>query len=87
MPIEIFVPENEKFGHYSTNAALRLAKILKRNPMEIAEETSSKLKAQNLKFFEKIEVAAPGFINFWLTPKVLQNELKEILKQKKNTEV
>ncbi|MEK7574179.1 MAG: arginine--tRNA ligase [Patescibacteria group bacterium] len=82
LPIEIFVPENEKFGHYSTNAALRLAKILKRNPMEIAEETSSKLKAQNLKFFEKIEVAAPGFINFWLTPKVLQNELKEILKQK-----
>jgi len=33
-------------------------------------------------FFKKIEIAPPGFINFWISEKVLQNELKEILKQK-----
>ncbi len=81
-PFEILVPENENFGHYSTNAALRLAKTFKQNPMEIAEN----LKAQILKleagFFEKIEVAQPGFINFWLSPKILQDSIKEILSKK-----
>src|SRR3990167_9807074 len=81
-PIEIFVPENEKFGHYSTNAALRLAKILKRNPMEIANGINEKLRIKNSELFSKIEVAAPGFINFWLSEKILQNEIREILKKK-----
>ena len=82
IPIEIFVPENEKFGHYSTNAALRLAKLQGKNPMEIAEEINLKLKTKNLKLFEKIEIAPPGFINFWLAPKTFQDEIKEILKRK-----
>ena len=50
--------------------------------MEIAEGIKHQGVKRQDKFFEKIEAAAPGFINFWLTPKVLQNELKEILKQK-----
>ncbi|MDP3052340.1 MAG: arginine--tRNA ligase [bacterium] len=81
MPIEIFVPENEKFGHYSTNVALQLAKLQGKNPMEIAEEINLKLKAQSSKLFEKIETAPPGFINFWLSEKILQDELGEILKK------
>ena len=44
--IEVFIPENEKFWHYSTNAALKLAKILKRNPIQIAEEIKSQLEKQ-----------------------------------------
>lgn len=80
--IEISVPENEKFGHYSTNVALRLAKLQGKNPMEIAESINLKFKTQNLKLFEKIEVMAPGFVNFWLSEKVLQDELEEILKKK-----
>ncbi|MFH1347027.1 MAG: arginine--tRNA ligase [Spirochaetota bacterium] len=81
---EIFTPENENFGHYSTNTALKLAKNLKQNPMEIAEN----LKAQILKleagFFEKVEVAQPGFINFWLSPKILQENIREIIFKKEN---
>ena len=82
--IEIFVPENEQFGHYSTNVALKLAKKLKKSPLEIAEEIKTKLITNHYSLFTKIEVAPPGFINFWISEKVLQNELKEILKKKQN---
>ena len=81
----IFVPENEKFGHYSTNVALKLAKEKSKKPMEVAEDIKDKmLSFDKLRTFGKIEIASPGFINFWLSEKTLQNELKEILK-KRNT--
>ena len=90
--VEVFAPENEKFGHYSTNLALKLAKILKKNPMEIAENIKNQIfslreisrretKIKN-NIIERIEVAPPGFINFWLTPETFQEELKGILKRK-----
>ncbi|MBI2591174.1 MAG: arginine--tRNA ligase [Candidatus Brennerbacteria bacterium] len=80
---DVFAPENAVFGHYSTNVALRLAKIRKQPPLEIAEEIRVAVQAVAPQgFFEKIEIAAPGFINFWLSPQTLQNELKEILIKK-----
>ena len=80
---EIFTPENEKFGHYSTNVALRLAKEKSKKPMAIAEDIKDKiLSFDKLRTFGKIEIASPGFINFWISEKTLQNELKEILKKK-----
>lgn len=82
--IDVFVPEKEEFGHYSTNVALKLAKELKKNPMEIAENIKQQVLSSKVNFFEKIEVISPGFINFWLSEKVLQNELKEILNKKEN---
>ena len=80
--IEVFVSEGEQFGHYSTNVALKLAKIKKENPMGIAVKIASDVRRQMSDVFNKVEVASPGFINFWFSEKVLQNELKEILKQK-----
>ena len=61
--------ENEAFGDYSTNIAL-----LDKNSREMAEEIVSKLKKDNQakKLFEKIEVAGPGFINFWLKEEFLK---------------
>src|SRR3989344_5151207 len=81
--IEVFVSENEQFGHYSTNVSLRLAKIRGENPIQIAKKIKNLLSSMIARnFFKKVEVATPGFINFWISEKVLQNELKEILKQK-----
>lgn len=79
--IDVFVPEKEEFGHYSTNVALKLAKILKKNPMEVASGLTNDLQLKTKDFFAKIEVVHPGFINFWISEKVLQNELKGILKE------
>ncbi|MBU4056635.1 arginine--tRNA ligase [Patescibacteria group bacterium] len=84
-------PPNEKMGDYTTNAAMIAAKIWKKAPMEIADAIKSKVKSprttslrgrQKSKVVEKIEVAPPGFINFYLKPEVVQKNLATILKQK-----
>ena len=78
--IEVFVPEDEKFGHYSTNIAFKLAKLRKKTPFEVAKEIYSKFQVLDSKFFSKIEIAPPGFINFWISRVALQTELKQVLK-------
>jgi arginyl-tRNA synthetase len=72
-PVEIKIehPENEAHGDYSTNIALQL----KKNPAEIAKKLKSDL-------FERVEVAEPGFINFFLSKEYLQQQVAKILKQK-----
>jgi len=78
--IEVIASEKEDFGHYSTNAAFKLAPIVKKSPLEIARELAGALSEENI--FSKVEAVAPGFVNFWLKPEVLQIGLKEILKKK-----
>ncbi len=77
------IPEEKTHGDYATNVALILAPRLRSGqaPLEIAEEIKSKIASD---LFEKIEVAKPGFINFFLKPEFLQGQVKEILKQDKN---
>ncbi len=83
--LEVFAPENEKFGHYSTNTALKLANLKKQNPLIVAEKIVNSLnKIAPKNFFEKIGVAAPGFINFWLSQKTLADELKKVVKLSNN---
>jgi len=73
-------PENESFGDYSSNIALVASKILKKNPLELAESIKNKLsKIENV---EQIELAKPGFINFWLSKEYLLNNLQEVLNKK-----
>jgi len=57
-------PVDAKHGDYSTNVALVAAKKAGKNPRELAEEIAEKLK--NADIFEKVEIAGPGFINFWV---------------------
>ncbi|RJQ29756.1 arginine--tRNA ligase, partial [Candidatus Parcubacteria bacterium] len=78
---DIFVPEHDAHGHYSTNLALRLAKERKTDPMALAEKLVGELgKAAPRDLFERVEAARPGFVNFWLSKEVLQSELKRIAK-------
>ncbi len=80
---ELSVPENANFGHYSTSTALKLAKAKKENPMNLAADLAAKIEKRAPKyFFEKIEIAAPGFINFWISKEIVRQELISILKQK-----
>jgi arginyl-tRNA synthetase len=72
------IPTNKNHGDYSTNIAMVLARQLKKNPMQIAEEIAKKIKSNN---FKKIEPVKPGFINFFLSEKYLQKQLKTILKK------
>lgn len=76
--IDIESPTNTDFGDYSTSIALKLTKILKKNPFEIAENIKNSFPKNE--FIQKIEVVKPGFINFWISNKYLLNGLSKIVK-------
>ena len=73
--IEISHPKEEIFGDYSTNVAMIIGNILKKNPFEIAEIILGNIQDDK---FEKIEVVKPGYINFYLAPKYFQERVAEI---------
>ncbi len=83
-------PADLSHGDYSTNVAMVLAKQQDKNPHELAknlvEKMLQKVSAdQNNQIeepydlIEKIEVAGPGFINFYLKPEFFVREIQKIL--------
>jgi arginyl-tRNA synthetase len=75
------IPSVQTHGDFSSNAAMLLAKNLKRKPREIAEEIISNLDYES-DVIEKVEIAGPGFINFFFKPSYLPVIIKEILDRK-----
>ncbi|OGK51887.1 arginine--tRNA ligase [Candidatus Roizmanbacteria bacterium RIFCSPLOWO2_01_FULL_41_22] len=75
--VHIQSPDNPQFGDYTTNIAMRLAKELKKNPLQMAEEIAKQIPKDEI--IEKVEVVKPGFINFWLTKETLSKNLIQIL--------
>ncbi|RPJ78299.1 MAG: arginine--tRNA ligase, partial [Deltaproteobacteria bacterium] len=63
--IEVEEPKNEAQGDYSTNIAMKMAKIQKMAPRKIAEAIVSAIDDPE-KILEKCEIAGPGFINFFI---------------------
>lgn len=78
----IEVPNDKKNGDYSTNIAMVLTKILKKNPKVIAEEIVNNIENNNI--IERIDIAGPGFINFYLNKKYLLSGINEIIKLDKD---
>lgn len=69
---------DSQFGDYTTNIAMVMAKVLKRNPNELAEEIVEKLnKNAGLSAVARAKVEH-GFINFWLKKDVLVDNLIQI---------
>jgi len=79
--IVIETPKDTKHGDYSTNVALLLTKVLKDNPMNIAANLANEISDESI---EKVEVASPGFINIYLTKKVLLDEINKIITEDRN---
>lgn len=76
---EIAPCNQEGFGHYQCNSALRLGKILKKNPRIVAQEIENALDASTRSMCQKIEVAGPGFLNITLSNSFLSQEIENIL--------
>jgi arginyl-tRNA synthetase len=79
----------EGMGEYSTNVAMMFAKEVGKNPMEAAEElknsiSRNRVSQEETRFpsFEKIEVAKPGFLNFYLASTVVQYTVQKINQEK-----
>jgi len=78
---DILVSEKEEHGDFSSNIAFILAKQLKRNPREIAQQIVETNGRSSLREVQKIE-ACDGYINFFLDSSVYLKELNIILKEK-----
>jgi arginyl-tRNA synthetase len=79
-------PDELARGDYATNVALVLGKEMKQNPMELAEQIVRELKTSSAdgrtrSWLERVEVAPPGFINFFLTQDFFTAELKKVLEK------
>ena len=72
----IETPKDEKNGDFSTNLAMQLTRILRQNPRKIAEAIVSGIDLPGL--VERVEIAGPGFINFYLVPGWLNRVLPAI---------
>jgi len=87
VPIIIDIPSDSQYGEFSCNIALQLSRQLKKSPLVIANEIkphlegllkNSLLKTQ----INKIEIKAPGFINFYLSPEGFYDVLYDVFQQK-----
>jgi arginyl-tRNA synthetase len=72
------IPNLADHGDYSTNVAMILAKENKTSPKVLAEKLIKELKKN--KFYKKVELAGPGFLNFHLSKVLYHNMLWEIHK-------
>lgn len=72
------IPNNTDHGDYSTNCAMILAKSNKMAPKILAEALIKELKKN--KDYKKVEIAGPGFINFYLSPAMYQKAFWDIYK-------
>ena len=80
--LSVELPKNLEHGDLSTNIAMLLAKILARNPLEIANLIKQEL--EKLDYIEQINVAAPGFININLKADIWYQTLATIITQGTN---
>ncbi|MGB3211562.1 MAG: arginine--tRNA ligase [Desulforhopalus sp.] len=74
------LPKHDGQGDFSTNFALVLAGIEKKNPREIAQTIADKLSGQT-ELIERVEIAGPGFVNVFIKKDVWRRMIPEIIAQ------
>lgn len=73
------LPKEKAHGDYSTNMAMQLARVAKKAPRMIAEDIVANFDKQKGSI-DKIEIAGPGFINFYMNNSYLTDLIPTILK-------
>lgn len=81
--IKIEIPKDTKNGDYATNIAMVLTKLAKKNPREIAQAIVDHLDVKKADV-TKIDIAGPGFINFYMDNAYLTGIITEALNKKDN---
>ncbi|MBY8911758.1 arginine--tRNA ligase [Bacillus sp. YC2] len=73
-------PKDKTHGDYSTNMAMQLARIAKKAPRQIAEELVASFDKGKASI-EKLDIAGPGFINFYMNNSYLTKLIPSVLEQ------
>ncbi|AMA71584.1 arginine--tRNA ligase [Aneurinibacillus thermoaerophilus] len=72
------LPKDKQHGDYATNVAMQLTRIARRNPRQIAEEIVAQFDKQAASI-SRIEIAGPGFINFFMDNSYLTGVIGQII--------
>ncbi|MCO4852706.1 arginine--tRNA ligase [Bacillus vallismortis] len=72
-------PKDKTHGDYSTNMAMQLARVAKKAPRQIAEEIVAHFDKGKASI-EKLDIAGPGFINFYMNNHYLTKLIPSVLK-------
>lgn len=80
--IKVEYPADGKYGDYSTNIALQLAKMEGKPPRIVAEEIIAAIKKPD--WISKIEIAGAGFINFYIASEFLSEFTGGVIKEGEN---
>ena len=81
--IVIEIPKDKAHGDYSSNIAMQLTKVLRRNPREIAQGIVNAID-KDMGNIDHVEIAGPGFINLFLKKDAMTSILKEVLQEKEH---
>jgi len=82
--VEVTSCKNKEDGDYSSNIALKLAKRVSQNPIQLSTKIQSFISNKAIREITKIEVAGPGFINFFISKASKVLILQEIMQKKDN---
>lgn len=77
-------PAEMSHGDYSSNIALRESKKHNMSPREYGEKIAQAITDMNVPFIERVEIAGPGFLNFFLSPNYYAEEVKKACAEKTN---
>ena len=81
--INIEIPKDTSHGDYSTNIAMQLTRLLHKNPRDIANSILATFDKESANV-EKVEIAGPGFINFFMKNDALTSVIKDVLEKKEH---
>jgi arginyl-tRNA synthetase len=83
LTIELDIPKNSGHGDYATNFAFALAKRLKQKPQQIASDIIANL-GDSESLLEKVEIAGPGFVNFFVNSSAWHEIIRKVLNDPQN---
>ncbi|MEP6623581.1 MAG: arginine--tRNA ligase, partial [Acidimicrobiia bacterium] len=78
-PIEVVPTKHRDHGDWQSNIALVLAKAVGESPREVASRIAAALEAASVAHVDRIEIAGPGFLNFFLAPSWVHNVLADVI--------
>ena len=76
-PFTIEIPNDKSHGDFAANVAMVCAKALKMNPRQIATILMERMIFDGT-YFERCEMAGPGFLNFFLSKEWFARVIKAI---------
>lgn len=80
--INISIPDEKTNGDFSSTLSMQLVKELQKKPREIAQEIIDNIPQNS--FISSVEIAGPGFLNFFVKKSFYADSLKKLEQKKEN---